>query len=89
MKQWIRNIWDRFVGWLYKIPFDKWLHFVAGLIIAALAAITLHIDACIVIALAAGILKETFDVLTTGKVEWQDIAATLIGGAVIQVFVLL
>lgn len=38
----MRKIWDKFVGWLYKVPFDKWLHYLAGLIIAAFFALALH-----------------------------------------------
>ena len=28
----MRKLWDKLVALIYKVPFDKWLHFMAGLI---------------------------------------------------------
>jgi len=83
---WIRKIWDKFVALIYKIPFDKWLHILAGLIISAFACITLHVTWPIVAAITAGFIKEFFDRWTTGQWDWWDFVATLFGGAIIQFF---
>ena len=89
MKSFIRKIWDALVKLIYKVPFDKWLHFMAGLIIAAFFNITLGVEGCIKAALCAGVLKELFDLLTTDTAEWKDLLATVLGGLVIQLFVLI
>lgn len=89
MKSFIRKIWDALVKLIYKVPFDKWLHFMAGLIIAAFFNITLGVEGCFWAALFAGALKEMFDIFTTGTAEWKDLLATVLGGGVIQLFVLL
>lgn len=34
MKEFIRKIWDAIVSFISKVPYDKLLHFVAGLIVA-------------------------------------------------------
>ena len=85
----LRKIWDWIVKQIYKVPFDKWLHFIAGLLVAALTVITFHFKWCIAPALFAGIAKEAFDYFTTKKVEWLDLLATVIGGLIIQIFALL
>ena len=85
----MRKIWDKLVALIYKVPFDKWLHFMAGLIIAAFFCITLGMKVCIVPVLFAGFAKEFFDGWTTNQSDWKDFLATLIGGMVIQLFVIL
>lgn len=85
----MRKIWDWIVALISKVPYDKLLHFIAGLLAAALAAITFHFRWCIAVAIFVGIAKETFDWATTKKVEWLDLLATAIGGLIIQAFVLL
>ena len=85
----MRNIWDKLVQLLNKIPLGKWLHFVAGLIIAAFFAITLGMKVCLVPVIFAGFAKEFFDKWTIGTWEWWDFVATWIGGLLIQLFVLL
>lgn len=82
----MRKIWDWIVTLIYKVPFDKWLHAFAGIIIAAFFAITLHMEVPIVPAIFAGFFKEFFDKWTTGQWDWWDFAATCAGGALIQVF---
>ena len=57
----MRKIWDKFVAWLYKVPFDKWLHFIFGVLIAAFFACSLGMRACIVPVVFAGFCKEFFD----------------------------
>lgn len=91
MKQQIRKIWNKLVALVCKVPYDKLLHFIAGLIIAAFFALVAPSWkwGAIVSALVAGVAKEVFDYCTTKQVDYKDALATLIGGAVIQLFVLL
>ena len=89
MKNWIRKIWDAFVALIYKIPADKWLHFFAGVIIAAFCEITLHVEWCWWPVLFAAAGKEFFDAWTTGQADWKDFVATVIGGLLIWGFALL
>lgn len=89
MKQFIRKIWDAGVKFLCSIAFDKWLHFICGVLIAALFCVTLGMKACIVPVIFAGFYKELFDQLTTSHFDWKDFLATVIGGAVIQLFAVL
>lgn len=70
----MRKIWDWIVALISKVPYDKLLHFIAGLL---------------AVAIFVGIAKEAFDWATTKKVEWLDLLATAIGGLIIQAFVLL
>lgn len=86
----MRKIWDKFVAWVLSIPADKRLHFVCGLVIAAFFGLALGMKFCFwpVIFAAAG--KEVFDIFSSGqKFDWKDFLATLLGGLVPQVFVLL
>lgn len=85
----MRKIWDKIVAWLYKIPSDKRLLFAAGFIISAFFAIALEMKVCIVPAIVFGFLKVFFDNWTTGKADWWDFGATVIGGVLCQGFVLL
>lgn len=85
MKEFIRKIWNAIVGFICKVPYDKWLHFIAGLIIAAFFCIDLKMVVCIVPVVLAGFLKEFFDLWTSDKFDWWDFAATCAGGLVIQI----
>lgn len=86
----MRKIWNKIVGWLCGIPFDKWLHFIAGVLLAAFFGIVLHMGLwCFVPVIFAGFIKEFFDQWTTGVWEWLDFLATFLGGAVIAVFFIL
>lgn len=89
MKSWIRKIWDKIVALFYAIPFDKWLHFFAGVIIASCAALTFNIEWPWWPAMLAGGIKEGFDYGTTGEADWKDFLATTLGGLLIQLFVVL
>lgn len=87
MKNFIRKIWDAFVRLLSKVEYDKWLHFIFGLLIAAFCYITLHIGFWSALpTLVFAFAKEAFDKWTTGKWEWWDIVATCAGGIVIEIF---
>ena len=89
MKNWIRKIWDWIVKQLYKVPFDKWLHFMAGVLLAAFFCITLGMKVCSWPLLFIGFAKEFFDKWTTEKWDWYDYLATMIGAIVIQLLVIL
>lgn len=89
MKAFFEKIWDKFVDILYAIPFDKYLHFIAGLIIAAFFGITLHVEGAIFPALFAGLIKDAIDEIVYDGFDWWDVLATTAGGAVIQLFILL
>ena len=86
----MRNLWNKFVELLYKVGQDKWFHFMAGLIFAAFPVIVFGWNwAPMVFAAVVGIGKEVFDYFTTKTYDWKDLVATLCGGLVIEVFVLL
>lgn len=85
----MRKIWDKIVALISKVPYDKLLHFIAGLVIAAFFCITLGMKVCIVPAIAAGFIKEFFDNWTSDQVDWWDFVATVAGGLVIQIFAIL
>jgi len=89
MKSFIRKIWDAIVRLLCKINYDKLWHIIAGLVIAAFFGISLHMTVCIVPVLAAAFIKEFFDKWTTDIWEWGDFIATIAGGVIIQIFVVL
>lgn len=89
IKTFVRKAWDAIVKAIYAIPRDKELHFVAGLITGAFVCVVFHSPVPLAWTAAVAILKETFDVLTTETIEEWDIGATLIGGAVIQLFAIL
>ena len=85
----MRKIWDKIVEWLLSIPQDKRLHFVAGIIIAAFFAISLDMKFCVWPVLFFAFAKELFDSITGGEFDPKDFLATILGGCVPQIFVLL
>lgn len=89
MKGFIRRIWDWFVNLLAGIRRDRLYHFIAGLIIAALFYIVLKMPVCIVPVIFAAFIKEFFDTWTDGNFDWIDLLATVLGGFVIQLFVII
>lgn len=87
MKKFIRQIWDAFVRLLSKASYDKWLHFIFGLIIAALCCITLHWGYWSILpTIALAFAKEAMDKWTTDQWDWWDIVVGCIGGLVIELF---
>lgn len=85
----MRKIWNWIVALISRVPYDKWLHFIAGLIIATFFAIVLKMTVCIVPVIFAGFIKEFFDKWTTQEWDWWDFVATCAGGLIIQLFVIL
>lgn len=74
---------------LLAIPVDKRFHFVAGFIIAAFFGLSLGMKVVIVPAIFAGAFKELFDAMAVNEFEWKDLAATVCGGFLAQLFVIL
>ena len=88
----MRKIWDKIVQWLLHLPADKRLHFVAGFVIAAFFGLALGMDWVIVPAVFAAFIKEFFDQWTSPTGEgwdWLDFLATILGGVLAQLFVLI
>ena len=85
----MRKLYKKLLDVLNGIGIDKYLHFIAGLIIAAFFNITLGMTACIVPVLFAAAIKEAIDQSGSGTPDWRDGVATLAGGAVIQILVAL
>ena len=81
----MRKLWDKFVALVELIPLDKWLHYIAGLFVAATSILVFKMTLCILPAIVAGVAKEVFDKVTTKQWDWFDFLATTLGGATIQV----
>ena len=64
------------------IPYDKKLHFLAGLIICILFSIINDPITGIGGAICAGIAKECYDDHIYGGFDWQDMVMTWVGGCV-------
>lgn len=77
------------LNWLASLAADKYLHFIAGLIIASFFYITLGMEVCLVPVIAAGFIKEFIDGWRYGGFCGWDLLATVLGGAVIQIFVMI
>lgn len=88
----IKEIISKFENWLVSVPHDKLFHFIAGLLITSFFAIVIPFTAswCISFAIVAGLVKEAIDEYNT-PMSWsnEDLFATVLGGFVIQAFVLI
>ena len=69
----MRKIWDKFVAWLYKVPFDKWLHFIFGVLIASFFACALGMRDCVVPVVFAGFCKDWASTASSSSVEVPSI----------------
>lgn len=86
----MRKIWDKIVALLLRIPQDKWLHFIAGVLIGAFFGIALKMGgAAVVPVIFAAFAKDFFDLWTGEKFDWWDFAATTAGGVYISLCYLL
>lgn len=65
---------------------DKYMHFIAGLIISAFFCIVLGMGVCVVPAIIVAFAKELADGWRYGGWDWCDFTATVLGGVVIQMF---
>lgn len=70
----IKKILTAILKWLGSIPSDKLLHLIAGAVIAAFFAAI------------AGVAKEAFDQYRYKGWDWLDLAYTMAGGFIIQIF---
>lgn len=77
---------DKILSILASVGVDKYLHFIAGLIISASFCIVLGMGACVVPAIIVAFAKEFADGWRYGGCDWCDFTATVLGGAVIQMF---
>lgn len=77
------------MGFVGNIPADKALHFIAGMLAAAIAAICVpQISSfAFVIAFACGLAKEVIDELRYNGFDNRDLIASAIGGVVMQIFI--
>ena len=85
----MKKILDKIVAFFANLGADKYLHIIVGLNVAAFFNIALGMEACIAPAIVAGILKEVIDESDGRKADWADLVATIAGGAVIQLIVIL
>ncbi len=78
----------KIIPWLSQIKADKFLHFIAGMIIAAFVALVIPTGRlwCIVPAVVIGFAKEVYDEISYGGFDWLDLAYTIVGGFIIQIF---
>lgn len=84
----IKKILKTLMGWIGSISPDKLLHFIAGTLIAAFFAIVFPCTAnwCIVFAFVAGLAKEIIDQYRYKGWDFLDLAYTVAGGGIIQIF---
>ncbi len=85
----IMAAYNWFVGLLNKVRRDRIYHFIAGLIIAAFFFIILKMNFCVWPVLFVAFIKEFIDNWQDGNFDWIDLLATVIGGLVIQLLVVL
>lgn len=85
----MKNIITKIVGWMNRIPADKYKHFAVGTAVAAvvLLAVTFFVPkwlamaASVVTVAVAAVGKEKAD----AKADLRDLAATLGGGVVVWI----
>lgn len=83
----MKKIWTKIVAFFNALTADKYLLFIVGLVIAAFFNIALGMEVCIAPVIVAGFIKEFIDEWRYGGADIADFAATVAGGAVIQLFV--
>lgn len=85
----IKKIMTTISKWLGGISSDKLLHFIAGAVIAAFFALVVPCTAgiCALFAAVAGVAKEAFDQYRYKGWDWLDLAYTIVGGGIIQIFI--
>lgn len=82
------KIYDSAMAWLGGIAHDKLLHLLAGVLVAAFFALIVPCSAgwCVVFAIFAGVAKEIIDQYRYNGWDWADLAYTVGGGLIIQIF---
>jgi hypothetical protein len=72
----------RLLPFLQKIPYDKKLHFIAGLLISLAVSIAINPTCGLLTSMAAGVVKEIKDYLDYGGPDVIDCLATWLGGGI-------
>jgi hypothetical protein len=72
----------RLPTFLPKIPYDKKLHFIAGLLISLAVSIAINPICGLLTSLVAGVVKEIKDYLDYGGPDMIDCLATWLGGLI-------
>jgi hypothetical protein len=70
----------RLPTFLQKIPYDKKLHFIAGLLIFLSVSIAINPTCGLITSIIAGVVKEVKDYLDYGGPDVIDCLATWLGG---------
>lgn len=85
----MEKLYNKIMSFVGGIPADKALHFIAGMLVAAIAAICVPSISsfAFVIAFACGLAKEVIDELRYNGFDNGDLIASVIGGIVMQVFI--
>lgn len=85
----MKKLYDKIMSFVGGIPADKALHFIAGMIVSAIAAICVPSISsfAFVIAFACGLAKEVIDLFINDTFSDKDLLATAIGGIVMQTFI--
>ena len=88
----ILKVWDNFADWVCKFSGDKYVHLIAGLIIAFvfawLMAVTtkgfpaINYAVCVIAAGVAMLFKEVIDFFRGEDFDGKDIVFGLIGGII-------
>lgn len=85
----MKRILDKVVGWLNRIPADKYKHFAVGMAVAAVVLLAvalfvpkwLALTASVVAVIAVAVGKEKVD----EQADIQDIVATCLGGLAVWI----
>lgn len=83
----MKKILNKIVAFFNALTADKYLHLIAGLVIAAFFNIALGMEVCIAPVIVAGFIKEFIDEWRYDGADIADFTATIAGGAVIQLIV--
>ena len=76
------------MAWFGGIAHHKLLHLLAGVLVAAFFALVMPCTAgwSIVLTVFAGVVKEIIDQYRYNGWDWVDLAYTVAGGLIIQIF---
>ncbi len=85
----MKKFYQKLMSIFADISVDKYLHLIAGLLIAAFFYISLHMEVCIVPVIFAAFAKEFYDEWSYRGASWKDFICTLVGGGLIQILVVL
>lgn len=78
----------KIIDFLGSIAADKLLHLIAGMLIAGVVGIIpCFANYALIVAVIAGVAKEVYDEFSYGGWDSLDLLYTVIGGAVMQLFV--